>query len=154
MQVTPDPSGLSWWTKIGKLESLIDVKYSEYLHIDKIGDKIKKQLKSKFESFWLKQINRIKPHLDGHDQNKLRFYKTFKGCFKKEDYLNLVPNRSQRADLTRLRISASRLSIETLRYSRPYVPESQRYCRYCVPSGDADNSLPGYLDNKEHLLLN
>ena len=62
----------------------------------------------------------------------------------------MVPNRSQRADLTRIRISASHLGIETLRYSK--IPEEKRYCRYCTPSG-ADNTLEGYVDNEQHFLV-
>ena len=84
------------------------------------------------------------------NHNKLRFYSQIKGCFKKEPYIDLVPNRSQRADLTRIRISASHLGIETLRYSK--IPEEKRYCRYCTPSG-ADNTWEGYVDNEQHFLV-
>ena len=153
MQSTPDLNCTSWWAKIGKIETLLDIKYSKYSNIDKIGDLIKQKVKSKFELFWLNQINKISLKNDGIDHNKLRFYKTFKGCFKKEAYIDLVPNRNQRSDLIRLRISASRLAIETKRYSRPYVPESQRFCTYCTPSSGQDNLLPGYVDNEEHFLL-
>ena len=59
-----------------------------------IGLLIKKQMKSKFEQFWLKQINRIKLGTDNKNHNKLRYYATIKGCFKKEPYIDQVPNRS------------------------------------------------------------
>ena len=61
------------------------------------------------------------------------------------------PNRAQRADLTRLRISSSRLAVEVLRYQTPKVPEVKRYCRYCTPGG-VDNNVEGYLDNEQHFL--
>ena len=111
----------------------------------------KKQIKSKFETFWLNKINEIKLGKDNKNHNKLRFYSTLKGCFKKEPYLDLVPNRAQRADLSRIRISSSRLAIEVLRYQTPKVPEEKRYCRYCTPGG-VDNNVEGYLDNEQHFL--
>ena len=76
-------------------------------------------LKSNFEGFWLDEINKIKLGDDGQDHNKLRLYKTFKGSFRVEPYIDMVPNRNQRCFLTRLRISAHHLCIETGRYSKP-----------------------------------
>ena len=88
---------------------------------------------------------------DNKNHNKLRYYATIKGCFKKEPYLDLVPNRSQRSELTRIRISSSHLGIEILRYKTPKIPEELRYCQYCRPFG-ADNNLEGYIDNEIHFL--
>ena len=102
MQSTPDPGYTSWWPKTEKLETLLNLKYSKFSKLENIGDSIKQQVKSKFESFWLKQIKRISLHTDGHDKNKMRFYKKIKGCLKKEAYIDLVPNQAQRSDLTRL----------------------------------------------------
>ena len=82
----------------------------------------------------------------------MRFYATIKGCFKKEPYIDLVPNRSQRSDLTRIRISSRHLGIEKLRYQTPKIPEEQRYCKYCTPSG-VDNNIEGYVDNEQHFLV-
>ena len=113
---------------------------------------IKKQIKSKFEQFWLKEVNKVKLGSDNKNHSKLRFYATIKGCFKKEPYLDLVPNRSQRSEISRIRISSSHLGVETMRYKTPKVPEDQRYCRYCTPSG-VDNELEGYVDNEQHFLV-
>ena len=142
----------SWFGRIEKLKENLNINYQKNSKIDSIGFHIKKQVKSKFENFWLAEINKVKPGPDNLNHNKLRYYATFKGCFKREEYINLVPNRSQRSDLTRLRISSSRLGVEILRYRRPKIPENQRYCRYCTPSGN-DNHLPGYVDNELHLLV-
>ena len=92
--------------------------------MDKIGDMIKKQVKSKFESFSLEEVTKVKPGPDNQNHNKLRFYSSLKGCFKKEAYIDLVPNRAQRSNLTRLRISNSQIAIEVQRYRRPRIPES------------------------------
>ena len=130
------------------------MKYSYYSKLETIDLQIKKSLKSKFEAYWLKQINDENIGTDGQNHNKLRVYAKFKGCFKKEPYIDLVPNRAQRADLTRLRISSSRLAIETLRYQRPHVPAEQRYCGYCRPMGTNENHMQGYVDDEYHLLAN
>ena len=74
-----------------------------------------------------------------------------KGVLKKEPYLDLVPNRAQRAELSCLRISSSRLAVETMRYQSPRVAEEHRYCQYCTPCGP-DNNLEGYIDNEQHFL--
>ena len=65
------------------------------------------------------------------DGSKQRFYKTLKGTFSREPYLDLVKNRNQRAWLTRIRVSAHHLQIEVGRWSRPPIPPSERLCRYC-----------------------
>ena len=80
------------------------------------------------------------------------FYATIKGCFSKEPYIDLVPNRSQRSDLTRIRISSSHLGVEKLQYKTPRIPEEWRYCGYCTPSGIDDN-LEGYVDNEQHFVV-
>ena len=98
---------------------------------------------------FLTEINKIKLGNDHKNHNKLRFYSSIKGCFKKEPYIDLIPNRAQRADLTRLRMSSSRLAVEVLRYKK--VPEERRYCQYCTPTG-VDNNLEGHLDNEQHFL--
>ena len=50
--------------------------------------------------------------------NKLEFYSDIKSKFTTEPYLNLVEKRSHKNALTRLRISAHSLHIETRRYKR------------------------------------
>ena len=92
-----------------KLKENLSLNYSDFSTIEVIGNSIKKQIKNKFELFWLKEINKIKIGKDNKNHNKLRFYSTINGCFKQEKYLDLVPNRAQRADLTRLRISSNKL---------------------------------------------
>ena len=104
-----------------------------------------KFLKSKFESFWIKEINTVKLGADGLDHNKLRLYKNIKGSFKIEPYLELVNNRNQRCNLTRMRISAHHLHIETGHYNRPSpTPIANRICKYCTAQA---------VDNESHFLL-
>ena len=151
IKTNPSPGLNTWWGRVEKIKDNLGIKYSTFSKIDTIGNNIKKQIKSKFEIFWLNEIKKVKIGADNKNHNKLRYYSTIKGCFKKEQYLDLVPNRAQRADLSRIRISSSRLAVETMRYQRPKVAEENRYCRYCMPSG-GDNNLEGYVDNEQHLL--
>ena len=149
IKTQPNHDLSTWWGRVDKIKQTLGIKYSSFSKIDIIGQNIKRQVKSKFEAFWLAEINEIKLGPDNKDHNKLRFYSTIKGCFKKEPYVDLVPNRAQRADLSRLRISSSRLGVEVLRYKN--VPLEKRYCGYCTPSG-ADNNVEGYLDDEQHFL--
>ena len=61
---------------------------------------------------------------------KLEFYNTLKKQFEFEQYL-LLPNHTHRNALTRLRISAHNLFIETGRYARPPISRDDRLCLYC-----------------------
>ena len=152
MKSNSNPNLNSWWGRVEKIKQNFGIKYSPFSKLEAIGCHIKKQVKGKFEIYWLREVNKIKLGDDNKNHNKLRYYATIKGCFKKESYLDLVPNRSQRSDLTRLRISSSRLAIEVQRYQRPKVPENERWCKYCRPGPGPDNNIEGYVDNEEHFL--
>ena len=154
MKTNNDPDLKTWWGRTEKLEDLLGIKYSSFHNIKAVGNMIKKCVKSKFEIFWLKSINKPALGTDVQKGNKLTFYAKLKGCFKKEPYLDLVPNRSQRCDLTRLRISSSHLGVEVMRYQRPYVPPDERYCKYCRPMEDDLGDLVGHKDDEYHFLAN
>ena len=62
----------------------------------------------------------------------MRFYKTLKCSFKPEPYLELVQNRNQRCNITRIRTSAHQLEVEVQRYHVPPVPYNDRLCNYCT----------------------
>ena len=85
-----------------------------------------------FDRFWLDKICLTKIGNDGCDHNKLRFYKTLKSSFTQEPYITDILNKSQRAWLTRYRVSAvPNLGIECGRYTRPVTPVASRLCKYC-----------------------
>ena len=92
---------------------------------------------------WLRGINEC---------NKLEFYSDIKSKFKIEPYLNLVENRSYKNALTRLRISAHSLHIETGRYERydnylkayTNTPRGERKCPICT----------GDIKDEYHFLFN
>ena len=70
---------------------------------------LQEQMKQNFIDKWLRDISEC---------NKLEFYSDIKSTFKIEPYLDPVENRSHKNALTRLRISAHSLHIETGRYKR------------------------------------
>ena len=79
------------------------------------------------------------------DHNKLRFYKTLKSSFTQEPYITDILNKSQRAWLTRYRVSAvQNLRIESGRYTRPVTPVASRFCLFC-----SNNSI----DDEKHAIL-
>ena len=121
-----------WLSRVQSIERLVKVPNNgSGLNSKTIG----RHIRAKFTSFWLQQISAEKQGPDGLDHNKLRTYKQFKGFFGIEPFLGFVRNRSQRADLSRFRISAHCLGVERLRYSRPPIPLDQRGCRFCGPPG-------------------
>ena len=111
---------------------------------ERAGIIIDKHIKSKFDIFFLNQINQIKNGDDGQDHNKLRFYNKLKGSFKLEPYIDKIKNRNQRQWLSRYRTSSHSLRIETGRYTRPVTPIFERKCCYCED---------GFIDDEKHFIL-
>ena len=141
MSLVPD----SWVSRVQCIKKLLNLQpIPGYVSRVSVAKQIKSKLHGVFDRFWLDQINLVKIGSDNNDHNKLRFYKTLKSCFKAEPYIDLVHNRNQRSNLTRLRISAHCLEVELLRYKVPAVPYCERYCRYCT------QQVPG---NESHFLM-
>ena len=96
---------------------------------------LKKTLQEKMKQNFIDKLLR-----DINESNKLEFYSEIKSKFKIEPYLNLVENRSHKNALTRLRISAHSLHIETGRYERyendlkayTNTPRGDRKCPICT----------------------
>ena len=138
-----NPNIDSWYSRVKKMKTLLSIP-ELYGTPEKVGNVIDRNIKSKFDRFFLDQINQVKTGLDGNDHNKLRLYKTFKGTFRPEPYITEVKNRNQRVWLSRYRTSAHNLRIESGRYTSPVTPVSHRVCVYC-DSGECDT--------EEHAIL-
>ena len=78
--------------------------------------------------------------------SKLTFYDNVKSDFDQESYLNDVTNFTARSALTKLRISAHDLKIETGRYS--LLPREERSCEWCKLVTSTN-----YIENENHVLL-
>ena len=94
---------------------------------------------------------------DSTDHNKLRTYKLLKSSFTSEPYITLVRNRNQRSNLTRLRVSAHNLAIESGRKTWPVTPIEQIICLYCKPETNnqttSDRTQTTLLDDEFHFLI-
>ena len=62
-------------------------------------------------------------------KSKLCNYQAFKHSFRKEPYLNWIKSPKKRFAISRLRISAHMLPVETGRYNN--IPKEQRLCQLC-----------------------
>ena len=152
-----------WLYRVNKIEKLLKFPGKEQFRLIKPGRRISIILRSKFDAFWLKQINEIKNNKpDNLDHNKLRIYKQFKSSFTRDPYLQSVRNRNQRSSLTRLRVSAHQLATELGRRTRPVTPYNQRFCSYCQTDSQPNQTsnsalLPRsggrFIDSEIHFLL-
>ena len=138
-----NPNLDNWYSRVVKIKSLLNLK-KFYGKPETIGNSIDRTIKSKFDRFFLDQINVTKFGSDGLDHSKLRLYKMFKGSFKQEPYITNVLHRNQRVWLSRYRTSAHNLRVETGRYTYPVTPLLQRTCTYCN-SGECDTELHAIL---------
>ena len=132
-----------WLSRVEKIKSLLTIKGACGTP-ERVGQIIDRCIKSKFDRFYLDEINLVKLGTDGQDHNKLRLYNKFKGSFKIEPYLVMLKNRNQRQWLSRYRTSAHSLRIETGRYTRPVTPICERKCCYC----ETDS-----VDDEKHFVL-
>ena len=138
-----NPQVDSWYTRVEKIKNLFGIKRL-YCKPDKAGLIFNKIIKSKFDRFYLDEINQTKIGNDGLDHNKLRLYKTSKGSFQTEPYIFNIKNRNQRHWLSRYRTSAHTLRIELGCYSNPVTPLSERKCLFCQS---------GACDDADHFIL-
>lgn len=89
-------------------------------------------LQAKFIHAWEKRVLTSK---------KLRTFITFKSHFRLEPYLKHIKNRSKRAQVCRLRVSAHNLEIETGRHKN--IDASLRFCKFC----------PNSIEDEKHFLI-
>ena len=86
---------------------------------------LKPNLEQIYSDCWSSFINSCQ------SQGKLKVYSSIKKSFELENYLLQFPIHIRR-NLTKLRISAHSLAIETGRYSKPNkTPIEKRICYYC-----------------------
>ena len=101
--------------------------------VDRTIYSIKKSLQQEFIYYCTQLINTEYSKTNKDCGNKLRTYCSFKKTFSKEKYLTLIDPQNRIA-LSRLRLSAHKLYIETGRYNSKnhYVKPSDRICSLCT----------------------
>ena len=129
-----------------------------YKHQPVASDKtITKLLKSRFTQYWHNLVS-TPDSKSGTGGNKLRTYNLFKQCHGMEPYLNLGLHREQVTGITRLRLSAHKLKIETDRYNykNKYISPNLRICSNCNLNTPEDEEhfiiqCTKYIPEREHL---
>ena len=129
----------SLWTEFG-LYNVLENHGSLYKH--KIIRILKNNMYARYEHHWLAQVG-LSPTLDT-PKSKLRTYIKFKQSIGLENYLLAVKCFKKRQYMTRLRISAHDLRIESGRYCRPPLPTDSRLCMFCES---------GCVENEEHFIM-
>ena len=96
----------------------------------------------RYEHNWLAHVG-LSPTFSNAG-TKLRTFIQVKREFGLEKYIMVEKNFKRRQHMSKLRISAHPLRIESGRYCRPPLPPEQRVCQYC--NIDA-------VENEEHFIL-
>jgi hypothetical protein len=117
------------FTYCNEMQNWNKIMNGEYVNKRMLYTSVEKNMKSIYESQWHDKINRASNN--GIEGNKLRTYCTFKEKFEMENYLLFGSSKTERSSLSKLRISAHRLRIETGRHTRPKIDSDKRYCVYC-----------------------
>jgi exonuclease III len=113
--------------KIANLSNFHDQVDNEKTALKKVSNFLKNRFTKQFE----KDIFNDERSNDGG--NKLRTFRKFKINIKLEPYLSEITDVNTRRNLTKLRISAHNLHIETGRHVRPRkTPLNERTCSHCL----------------------
>ena len=96
---------------------------------------LKSNLLNKYVKAWQSELDEIRAKGD-----KLEFYSLLKNKFEQSDYLNICTNPKSIMSITRMRISAHKLPIETGRFIK--LERNQRICPFCCSGvGDEQHYL-------------
>ena len=116
-----------------------------------VANKLFKRLADQFNQSAFEGIN---------TSSKMKTLNLLKKLPGREPYLKEVTNSKHRSALTKLRLSAHRLEIETGRYTRPKTAVENRICAYCKHLGHTEVEdeihflvrCPLYKEIRENLL--
>ena len=95
------------------------------------------------ERYYKTKVTSELEHIKRANSGKLVFYSTICHDFSLKKYSSFGIPKRIRCLLTRLRISAHSLAIETGRYSKPNAPLEERVCRFCTNN----------VENEKHFML-
>jgi hypothetical protein len=99
--------------------------------------------KLKLEHSYKSKINFELSNIRKESSGKFLFYSKIVKSFEQQEYLNFNIPKELRNKLTKLRISAHSLAIETGRYFKPKTPPYERFCKFCKDQAE----------NESHFLL-
>ena len=111
----------------GMLQEYLDkIRETEETRKGPIANKLYKRLTDQFHQTSFSLI---------HSSSKMKTLNQLKTLPGRESYLTEVTNSKHRSAMTKLRLSAHRLEIETGRYTRPKTDAKDRFCTYCRSLG-------------------
>ena len=118
-------SKVSWQKPIHKLKQKLDLPTLEIP---------KNVFVNTLQNFYKKNVFTELDNIKTSNSGKLLFYSQIKDTSKYElqDYLKFPIQKPIRASLTKLRISAHPLEIESGRYQKPLKPKDTRFCQTCI----------------------
>ena len=82
-------------------------------------------------------------HIKNTEKGKLRFFRNVYTTFELQKYLTFCISKSFTLFLSKIRLTAHSLAIETGRYNKPFTPAEVRYCKYCL----------NQIENENHIIL-
>lgn len=97
--------------------------YPEFVHVPSFINLFKQRVIDQFRQQWFADINNNRVLCD--------FYGNFKTTFTLEEYLNLIVSKHLRQEVTKLRISANSLRINSARFQER-IPREERFCKLCL----------------------
>ena len=118
----------SWFYTLKQIYEIFDMKWSGIKPEKHDQRKLLENVRRSYEEYWKNSIGK-----QGNGSGKLSTYRQIKIGFRKEKYLHSIKNFRERSALTKLRISAHRLEIETYRYGKKPIPRNERLCSLCIP---------------------
>ena len=77
-----------------------------------------------------KILNQLE-HIKSNNTGKLRFFSKICSSFEFKTYLKFDIPKYNRSLITKIRISAHSLAIETGRYCKPNIAANERFCKFC-----------------------
>ena len=126
-----------WLMHVTKFCKTFDINFNfNTINNKSIINKIKQKLRMLYERQWLNHIQ--------NNKKLNNFYSKFKVNIIYESYLDDIKSIKQRKCLTRFRISAHNLHIETGRHNVNKIERNQRTCKLC----------PREIEDEFHFLMN
>jgi hypothetical protein len=103
----------------------LDISYSDFL--------------GKIKLTYINKIMSQFSHIKNTEKGKLRFFSNVYTTFELQKYLTFGISKSFTLFLSKIRLSAHSLAIETGRYNKPFTPAEERYCKYCLNQVENEN---------------
>lgn len=100
-------------------------------------------LRFKLNKYFVDMIFEKLNKISSSNSGKLHFYSKIFNTneYKLQDYIKFSLKKLERSQLTRLRIIAHSLFIETGRYCKPIIPKEKRLCYACKLLVENENIL-------------